>query len=375
MEDKNQESKRPVEKIVNVRCMPEYYGGCLLGGAVADALGAAADGLSPADIHKRFGPAGVRDYGLVFDREGAVTAYTQLALFTAEGALRAKVKAEEYSTPLSIVAPVYNAYQRWLATQDGICDARMFIGIGGGQLIRWPDLYRKRNAEACCLEALTDGRLGQPDIPINDDRGCGAAVRMAPLGLFYCSESIFRCLDPATVDQTLFTTGCQLGALTHGHPDAFLAAACQALLIFRLIRGDELYEALKNTLAILVQHPRHEPCRSRLEDVLTGDNNQETLDNENHMTASRILAQAIRCALDAHGDFSRGVLAAVNLGGPSAGRAALTGQLLGASLGRSNIPDSWLRRLELHDVIAGISEDLFVGFEPSGHWLEKYPAW
>ncbi|MGE4544825.1 MAG: ADP-ribosylglycohydrolase family protein [Pedobacter sp.] len=375
MEEENQKLKHPVDKIINVRCLPEYYSGCLLGGAVADALGASAEGLSPAAIHEHFGAAGVRDYGLVFGREGAVTAHTQLALFTAEGVLRAKVKAEEYSTPLSIVAPVYNAYQRWLATQDGICDASMFVGIGGGQLIRWPDLYQNRHAEACCLEALTGGRLGQPDLPINDDRGCGAAVRMAPLGLFYCSESIFRRLDPATVDQTLFTTGCQLGALTHGHPDAFLAAACQALLVFRLIRGDELYDAVQNTLAILVQHPRHEPCRSRLEDVLTGNHGAETPDDENYMTASQILAQAIRCALEAHGDFSRGVLAAVNLGGPSAGRAALTGQLLGASLGRGSIPDGWLRRLELHDVIDGISEDLFVGFEPSGNWLEKYPAW
>lgn len=375
MEEKNHKLKRPADKKINVRCLPENYSGCLFGGAVADALGASVEGLSPDAIHEHFGPEGVRDYGNIFGREGAVTAHTQLTLFTAEGVLRAKVKAEEYTMPLSIVAPVYNAYQRWLATQDGICDADMFIGIGGGRLIRWPDLYHKRHPEACCLETLMDGRLGQPDLPVNDDRGCGAAVRSAPLGLFYCSESIFRRLDPTTVDQTVFTTGCQLAALTHGHPDAFLAAACQALLVFRLIRGDELYDAVQKTLTVLVQHPRHEPCRSRLEDVLTGGHGTETPDNDNHMTASQILAQAIRCALDAHGDFSRGVLAAVNLGGPSSGRAAMTGQLLGASLGCGRIPDSWLRRIELHDIIAEISEDLFVGFKPSGNWLEKYPAW
>ena len=375
MEQKNQKGKCSGDKIFNVRCLPEYYSGCLLGGAVADALGASVEGLNLTEIHELYGTDGLRDYTEIFGRKGAVTACTQLVLFTAEGVLRAKVKAEESSTSLAIVAPVYNAYQRWLATQDGICDATLFKGFGGGHLIRWPELYHDRHAEPCCLDALSDGRLGQPGSPINDNRGCGAAVRMAPLGLFYCSESIFRALDPKTADDTVFTAACQLAALTHGHPDAFLAAACQALLIFRLIRGDELYDAVQNTLTILVQHPRHEPCRSRLEEVLTGAHGTSMPDNQNHMTASHVLAQAIRCALDANGDFSRGVLAAVNMGGPSAGRGALVGQLLGARLGRGSIPESWLLQLELYDLISEISLDLFVGFEPSGNWLHKYPAW
>ena len=375
MEEKNRKTKHSGDEIFNLRCLPEYYSGCLLGGAVGDALGASAEGLSLTKIHELFGPDGLRDYKDVFGREGAVTACTQLVLFTAEGVLRAKVKAEESSTPLAIVAPVYNAYQRWLGTQDGICDATLFTGFGGGHLIRCPELYHDRRAESCCLDALSDGRLGQPGSPINDNRGCGAAVRMVPVGLFYCSESIFRGLDPVTADETVFTAACRIAALTHGHPDAFLAAACQALMVFRLIRGDELYDAVQNTLAILVQHPRHEPCRSCLEEVLTGGNGITTPDNKNHMTAPHVLAQAVRCALDSHGDFSRGVLAAVNMGGPSAGRGALVGQLLGAFLGRGSIPESWLLRLELHNIISEISLDLFVGFEPSGNWLHKYPAW
>lgn len=375
MKAKGRKSENPLARNSHLRCVPDHYSGCLLGGAVADALGAAAQGMSQNDIHEHFGPDGLRDYAKVFGREGAFTAHTQLVLFTAEGVLRAKVKAEELTLPLSIVPPVYNAYQRWLATQDGLCDASQYNGLGGGHLIQAPELYQERHAEACCLEALTNGRLGQPESPINDSRGCGAAVRMAPLGLFFCSESIFRRLDPATIDQTVFALGCQLAALTHGHPDAFLAAACQALLVFRLIRGDELYDAVQNTLVVLGQYPRHEPCRNRLEDALIGVHDCESPGSAKCMSASQILAQAIRCALDAHGDFSRGVLAAVNLGGPSAGRSALAGQLLGAWLGRGTIPVSWLQRLELHDLISEISDDLFVGFEPSGNWLEKYPGW
>lgn len=363
------------KKTVHVRCSPAHYSGCLLGGAIADALGAAVEGKTPGDIREVFGVSGVEDYAEIFGRRGAVTAHTQLTLFTAEGLLRARVKAEETQTNLSAVPPVYHAYQRWLATQDGIYDPALFNGFGGGWLIGRRELYQERFADKVCLEALAGGELGRPDAPLNDHLGCGAAARMAPPGLLFCSESVFRSLDPATVDERVFDLACRLAALTHGHPDAFLAAGCHALMISRLIRGDELYDAVQKTLATLVRHPRHQPCSDRLEEVLVGSCCAGPQDCASRLSASRILAQAIRCALDARDDFARGVLAAVNLGGPGSGRGTLTGQLLGARFGRDILPPHWLAQLELYDVIDRMAEDLFVGFEPSIEWMEKYPGW
>ena len=59
--------------------------GCLLGGAVGDALGAPVEFMSLAEIHERFGPAGIVDYTTAFDRPGSITDDTQMTLFTAEG--------------------------------------------------------------------------------------------------------------------------------------------------------------------------------------------------------------------------------------------------------------------------------------------------
>ena len=44
--------------------------GCLLGGAVGDALGAPVEFLSHQDIVDRFGPGGIRDYVLSYGRLG-----------------------------------------------------------------------------------------------------------------------------------------------------------------------------------------------------------------------------------------------------------------------------------------------------------------
>ncbi len=63
----------------------EHIAGCLLGGAVGDALGAPVEFLSLREIRGRFGPEGVREFAEAFGRRGAVTDDTQMTLFTAEG--------------------------------------------------------------------------------------------------------------------------------------------------------------------------------------------------------------------------------------------------------------------------------------------------
>ena len=42
--------------------MQNLYRGCLLGGAVGDALGAPVEFLSLAQIEQQFGPAGIQEY-------------------------------------------------------------------------------------------------------------------------------------------------------------------------------------------------------------------------------------------------------------------------------------------------------------------------
>jgi ADP-ribosylglycohydrolase len=66
--------------------------GCLLGGAVGDALGEPVEFISLAEIRARYGPAGITDPDA--SREGLVriTDDTQMTLFTADGLLRAMTR-------------------------------------------------------------------------------------------------------------------------------------------------------------------------------------------------------------------------------------------------------------------------------------------
>ena len=69
--------------------------GCLLGGAVGDALGASVEFISWPEIERRFGPGGIQAYAPAYGGLGRITDDTQMTLFTAEGLIRAQHRLTE----------------------------------------------------------------------------------------------------------------------------------------------------------------------------------------------------------------------------------------------------------------------------------------
>ena len=93
--------------------------------------------------------------------------------------------------------------------------------------------------------------------------------------------------------------------------------------------------------------------------------------------AEEALAISLCCALTAE-SFVDGVRLAVNHSGDSDSTGSVTGNLLGASFGRVALPPSWLKSLELLDVIDRIAHDLARlsdGGEISRKDWERYPGW
>ena len=90
--------------------------GCMLGGAVGDALGAPVEFMDEADIRRKYGKDGVSGYVEFADGTGAITDDTQMALFTAEGILRGLVRNNEKGICCAANV-VHGAYNRWLKTQ------------------------------------------------------------------------------------------------------------------------------------------------------------------------------------------------------------------------------------------------------------------
>ena len=105
----NDRDRPPIERSI----------GCLLGGAVGDALGAPVEFLSMEEIRRRYGDAGITGYVEFWSGQGAFTDDTQMTLFTAEGLALAGERARGGGPRAlsALVESVHRAYLRWLLTQ------------------------------------------------------------------------------------------------------------------------------------------------------------------------------------------------------------------------------------------------------------------
>lgn len=70
------------------------------------------------------------------------------------------------------------------------------------------------------------------------------------------------------------------------------------------------------------------------------------------------LAISLCSAFAAEGDFARGVRLAVNHSGDSDSTGAITGNIVGALLGKGPIPGEWVERVEMREFILLVRENL-----------------
>ncbi|WP_456279047.1 ADP-ribosylglycohydrolase family protein [Bacillus sp. AK128] len=343
----------------------EFYRGCLLGGAIGDALGWPVEFLSYKQIVKRFGEEGIHDLVCSTAGKAEITDDTQMTLFTAEGILRSETRGMERGIchPPSVV---YYAYQRWLCTQ-GYQKSKELDWVYDGWLIEVRELHEQRAPGNSCLSALSSGIQGSIDEPINNSKGCGGVMRVAPVGLFYPTNNAFKMAS-------------DFAALTHGHPSGYLSAGALAYLIANIIDGTELETAVKETLIELQKYKHHEECFNALEKALRlSKRNEKPLEAITSLgegwVGEEALAISVYCALKYKNDFKKALIVAVNHGGDSDSTGAITGNILGAYLGLDGIPTEWLEKVELKNEIAQIADDLFSGYKKERSWWDQYPGY
>lgn len=290
-----------------------------------------------------------------------------MILFTAEGLIRALHRWEGRGIA-SPPALVYHAYLRWLETQgeasQGSISAR-------GWLVGNRPLHERRAPGHTCLSALRTDRMGNRREPINDSKGCGGAMRIAPVGLIDSA-------DP-------FELGCDLAAITHGQRTGYLAAGFLAQLIHELAAGASLPDAVKKAQAVLRRAPGHEETLAAVQRAVALAKNATGAPEEAESLgggwiAEEAVAIGLFAALVAK-DFEHGVLLAVNHGGDSDSTGSIAGNILGLIHGEAAIPARWLERLEQGDLIGEVAHDLWLHFgdgapdraDPCSD-LDRYPA-
>ena len=330
--------------------------GCMLGGAVGDALGASVELASFAAIRKRFGSDGICRFEDADRDAGAITSLTQMSLFTAEGLILARIRAD-YDHGGKALQAIYHAYVRWLATQDRSQHQQLINSHGtcaviDGILTGHPGLYARRSPADTCLAALQSGRMGTMDEPINHSKGCGGVTRAAPIGLAIGDA------DHA------FRLGAQSAAITHGHPDGYLAAGCLSAMTSRIADGSELTDAVSDACRILKRYPEHNACLKAIQDAIDlSAGSQFSPDRIEILGAGWVAEEALAiglcCCMAARGTFRQGVLMAVNHSGSSHATGSIAGNLLGAWRGIESIPVNRLEHVDLKAVIEEMATDLF----------------
>ncbi len=174
--------------------------GCLFGLALGDALAAKTEFLSVGEIQQRFGAHGPAEPP---GDPSRVTDDTQMALAVGEALL-------ETELPLAadtLEGPLRRAFVAWADSPDN-----------------------DRAPGMTCLTACARLKMGMPwtQATVADSKGCGANMRVAPIGLV-----------PDVAPETRAALAQFQAALTHGHPTALAASDLTAWAVADLAGGGD----------------------------------------------------------------------------------------------------------------------------------------
>jgi ADP-ribosylglycohydrolase len=355
--------------------------GCLLGGAIGDALGAPVEFWTLDRIRSHVGEGGVREY-LEADfgtarGYGLVTDDTQMTLFTVEGIIRGRVR-EDRGLGFTI-GVVDHAYRRWLQTQTLPGPPEHPDGWLAGQ--SW--LYSRRAPGNTCLSALQQS-LAEPygARARNDSKGCGGVMRSAPFGLVRA---------PHVESDWVYDLACQAAGFTHGHPTGQVSSGALAFLVHRLVAGEGLVGAVDTLIRHLqVRDPDGETGiavgRAR---ALAGEDGPSARAVESlgaGWVAEEALAIAVYCALSYPGPEQ--VLDALSLAvthsGDSDSTGSICGNILGTLHGDAALPAALVFEVEGRGTILELADDLVLestsadqlhgDYGPLTRWTRRYPG-
>lgn len=304
----------------------EQFEGCLVGLAVGDALGFPTEFRRRAAILAAFPPDGVTDFEELQDPrwprrpillgkrhpKGTFSDDTQMSIAVAEALLEAG--REDLDALMAAMA-------------------RRFVAWANG-----PD--NDRAPGAACMKGCANLEAGVPwrEAGVADSKGCGSAMRVAPIGLFYAGDRP-RLLEVARASSLL----------THRHPAGVEAAAAAALLVALALEGatpEAMFEAVMAECA-----PRAadlDACFRKIPGLLEAPIAVALSEAGlgEGWVGEEAVASALWCHWRAPRDFAKAVLAGANTDGDSDSIACIAGGVSGAFNGAGAVPARWRTGVE-----------------------------
>ena len=330
--------------------------GCLFGGAVGDALGYAVEFRTRREIQRRYGNEGIRHPEFNRAGEAEVSDDTQMTLFTADGLLQSLARADQVDQS-GMLDAVRDATLAWYALQAG---GHLPNDMGHG-LGRYATVLAKSQAPGTtCMNACAAGATGTPEDPINNSKGCGGVMRVAPVGLI-----------PELTPTRAFDLAARSAAQTHGHPSGYVSAGVLAALVSGLRGGRDLNAALADALGLA---QRWSGCDETVAAVKHAEELAASHGSDHHEAIVQLgegwvgeeaLAIGLYSAMVAS-DFREAVRMACNHGGDSDSTASIAGQIRGAWKGLDGIPNAWIRRLDVLEALLDVAGRLIRPWRRNG---------
>ena len=351
------------------------YRGCLLGGAVGDALGYAVEFMEDREIFKTYGNNGITEYSLV-NGVAPISDDTQMTLFTANGLLLGTAIKMTTGKMASYTYYISLCYKDWLKTQ--LAEDFKFEAPEYSWLNNIPEMNHSREPGRTCIEYILKNKFGSTSNSQNNSKGCGGVMRVAPIGLYF--------EDKGYAIEKIDMMGAEAAALTHGHELGYIPAAMLVHIIHLLSHNSisilsAVEDAKKTIKNIFPKSKNINYLISLVDKAIEISKNKKIndLDAINKIgkgwVAEETLAIAIYCALKYEDDFEKAIIAAVNHSGDSDSTGAVTGNIIGAHLGIDAIPQKFIDKLELKDIIFEIADDLYNYCKVSDNKTDEYKVW
>lgn len=364
----------------------EKFQGCLLGGAIGDALGYPIEFNRSIDaIKNKYGEKGITRFDLS-EGKARISDDTQMTLFTANGLIWGNTRECLKGISPKPIDCIYMAYKNWHNTQ--LRKEYRDDSINICWISHLPELNIERAPGLTCMDALSGQEKGTIEKPLNNSKGCGGVMRVAPCGLYFESNGL--------TDYDMFhyigRLGADASAITHGHPLGNIPSYVLSIIINILAYNDNvsIEEALNIAMKVykdkfnITDRKTNKYFIELIEKaVKLAHKNYDDTDCIYELgegwVAEEALAIALYSCIKYQDDFEKAIVCAVNHGGDSDSTGAIAGNIIGTYLGIDNIPDYYKTDLELKDVIVELANDLFSGCpinqysdNNDEYWLKKY---
>lgn len=272
-----------------------------------------------------------------------------MSLYTLEGI---------YNDKLDPVNSIYQCYLDWGWTQ--------LYSINNNISILHPDVSKlarlsiMRQAHApgrTCMDALMFGEMGTFSSRINNSKGNGGVMRLAPLAVYYALNSDLS-------EHQIAMLGVDVSCITHGHNLSIIASYHFVYLLACFARTENVVLeewviiSLNETVNQFSDFPETLEYKSLIEKSILLAN--EDLINDRYAisqigedwVAEETLAIALYCSIKYRNNPQNALLSSVNHKGDSDSTGILTGNILGILLKNTDSYLPILKRIDLYDVIS-----------------------